>query len=168
MTALQLPSWAVRSAGYDQYKIYKWKIVIYYDRTQAIDMMDNGTGGSDALRIGAARHCLVADFNDASPPSNWDQMLLHPWARPKSILRPFKMIIRPNLLKMAYEPGVTTGSGYMSGRGWIKTQDSSVAHYGFKYCVNLADWHPATTNTELGFRIVHTVYWGVKNLNCTT
>lgn len=167
MQANLLPTWSSRKTFADQYKIYKWKITIIPDKCQPPALDENGTAAGDLTNIASCRHALVYDFNDANTPLNWDQFIMHPRARVKHFSRPLKLIIRPAILKAAYELGVTTGTGWQSGHGWIKIQDEQVPHYGFKYGLNLVDWHPSLTEVSVGLRVKHTVYWGLKNINCT-
>lgn len=167
MQANLMPTWGNRKVWADQYKIYKWKINIIPDRCQAPTLDDNGDNSNELFQIASCRHALVYDFNDANTPTSWDQFIMHPRARVKNFSRPLKLIIRPAILKAAYELGISTGTGWRSGHGWIKIQDEQVPHYGFKYGLNLQDWQPAIPSTYLGIRVRHTVYWGLKNINCT-
>lgn len=160
------PLWTSRQTLGDQYKIYKWKVEVIPQHVVPPLQSEANLVQNDFIRSGWIRHALVPDYTDDGTPASWDQMIEHPYAHPKPFTRPLKLIIRPKVALMAYETATTTG--YKTGTGWISRADPTVKHYGFKYMVNASDWHPAMPgNIEFSYRLRHTVYYGIKNVQCT-
>lgn len=158
-----IPSWTARKNIGEQYKIYKWKIEIIPDACQNNDLEQNGVQGALTYLLSSCRHCLIPDYTDSSTMPNMAGFIENPLAIIKPINRRLKFCIRPRIQKMLYETPATTG--YQPGFGWIARDDETVAHYGFKWALDLSDWHPSGNTCEIGFRVRHTVYWGIKNLN---
>lgn len=167
--ALQIsdcPLWASRAQLGDQYKIYKWKVEILPAYQQPPGASENGLINTLTSRMGLVRSVLVPDYTDDTAPASWDQMIEHPFAHPKPWPIPQKMIIRPKVAIMAYETATTTG--YKTGTGWISRTDPTVKHYGFKFMINASEWHPSGMGDfEFAYRLRHTVYYGIKNVQCT-
>lgn len=160
------PLWTSRQNLGDQFKIYKWKIEIVPSFQQPPGASENGLINTLTSRMGDVRTALVPDYTDDSVPVSWDQMIQHPYARIKPWPLKQKMIIRPKVALMAYETATTTG--YKTGAGWISRSDPTVKHYGFKFMINAASWHPSGMGDfEFTYRLRHTVYYGIKNVQCT-
>lgn len=160
------PLWASRQTLGDQFKIYKWKVEIVPSYQQPCTPSENGLVNTLTSRFGDVRTALVPDYTDDSTPSSWDQMIEHPYAKIRPWPKIQKMIIRPKVALMAYETATTTG--YRTGSGWISRTDPTVKHYGFKFMINASGWHPSGIGDfEFTYRLRHTVYYGIKNVQCT-
>lgn len=163
LQAVQLPAWAYRKPLADQYKIYKWKIE-FVPQVMSPATVGSDTSGTTVAYTGMAEHALVPDYSDNSVPSSWGALVDNPLCIRKSIFHPIKMIIRPRVLKAAYEAGTTTGSAWMPGTGWIDCNDESTPHYGFKYMARAPLAH---YDQPIVIRVRYTVYYGFKNTQST-
>lgn len=133
---------------------------------QAPQASENSLTNTQTSRMGDVRSILVPDYTGDDTPTNWDQMVEHPYARIKPWPLPQKMIIRPKLALMTYETAGSTG--YKTGSGWISRTDPTVKHYGYKFMINASGWHPSGMGDfEFTYRLRHTVYYGIKNVQCT-
>jgi len=166
-----LPTYTIRSNMGDQYKIYKWKfVVIPYipQRNDFKDYRDSSVAGHEIDNtFMQGQHALTVDFNDSSPISNWGQVRgTNASCVIKDINKPLKVCIRPKLQKMAYDAGGTTG--YMPGSGWVNMSDPGVYHYGIKYSWNIPGYDIGVDFPRIRYRIIQTVYYGIKNVQRTT
>lgn len=164
-----LPTYAVRSNMGDQFKIYKWKLVIIPLIPAKLDAAEwravpLGLTSMD-VTLSQGQHALSIDYTDSAPVTNWGQVrTANNACSIKSIGKPLKAIIRPRVLKSAYETGID--SGYMPGTSWISMSDASVPHYGFKYHWEIPGYDTGATvpPNHYRFRTIHTVYYGIKNV----
>lgn len=159
LQAIQIPGWNNRHVNFDQYKIYKWKIVIAPPKVME-NLSDTQTTGLKGMEM--MRHYLGYDYTDATPPSTMASMM-GPSVISTQWNRPLKMIIRPRISKTAYE-GVGF-TGYMPGTAWIDCDDDGVPHYGFKYYLDNSSWTLQGGEPELNAQVWYTVYYGFKNIN---
>lgn len=159
LKALDLPSWSNRHINFDQYKIYKWKIVIAPPKIQS-NLTDTTTTGFVGMEM--MRHYLGYDYGDASPPTAVSTML-GPSVISTNWNRPLKMIIRPRVAKPIYEG--LTDTGYGPGTAWIDVDDEAVPHYGFKYFLDNSSWILQGSMPELNCQVWYTVYYGFRNVN---
>lgn len=164
LRANQIPGWANRHPSFDQYKIYGWKITIEAPQVQKSGPYDE-VSGSTVTGLNTVRQYLAYDFTDATAPSTIDSMVNCPITRTAPYNRTMKMYIRPALLKMSYETGVTTGAGYSPGHSWVDVDDDNVPHYGFKWLVDNSAYISATPDDvpRMDYKIWYTVYYGFKN-----
>lgn len=160
-----IPGYAAKHAMFDLVKIYKWKIQILPPAATAINVY-NEIAANPTHGLSSCRHFLAYDYTDSTPPSSVGPMvgasntISAPWNRP------LKMIIRPRLLKLAYETGTTTGNAYMPSTGWVDTDDEQTPHYGYKYIMDNSRYQADAPNTPyLLYQIKYTVYYGFKNIN---
>lgn len=168
MSLSNLPTYAVRSNMGDLYKIYKWKMVIIPLLPAKLDSHEwrevtTGLTQMDATLF-QGQHALSIDYTDSSPVSNWGQVrTANNAVSIKSITRPLKAIIRPKLQKMSYE-GVQ--AGYTPGTAWVSMTDPAVPHYGFKYHWEIPGYDAGATVPPIhySYRIINTVYYGIKNV----
>lgn len=163
-TPNMLPSWGSRHIAYDQFKCYKWKIKFTPPAGAGINVYNEITA-NPTHGLSSCRQYLGYDYTDATVPATVASMrdatnvISRPWNRPIS------MIIRPRLLKMAYETGGTTGSAYMPSTGWIDVDDENTPHYGFKYLLDTTNFTADNPNTPyLLYTVNCTVYYGFKNV----
>ena len=159
LEAMQIPGWNNRHVNFDQYKIYKWKIVIAPPKVME-NLSDTQTTGLKGMEM--MRHYLGYDYTDATPPATMASMM-GPSVISTQWNRPLKMIIRPRISKTAYE-GVGF-TGYMPGTAWIDCDDDGVPHYGFKYYLDNSSWTLQGGEPELNAQVWYTVYYGFKNIN---
>lgn len=164
LRAATIPGWANRKAGFDQYKIYGWKITIEAPIVQRTNPYDEASG-STVTGLNTVRQYLAYDFTDSTPPSTRDSMTNCPITRTAPFNKTMTMFIRPAILKMSYESGGTTGWGYSPGHGWIDVDDENVPHYGFKWFVDNSSYISATPSDvpRMDYKIWYTVYYGFKN-----
>lgn len=163
--AVGLPNWAKLHTLYDQYKIYKVKLVVQPPAGVSISPY-NELNDLDPAAVSTCRQYLAYDYTDATPPTTVASMLASPATKSAPWNRPLKMIIRPRLQKLLYETGTTTGNGYEPGFGWIDVDDENVPHFGFKYLMDNTNYTGTADNTPfLFYRFIMTVYYGFKNMN---
>jgi len=167
----QLPTYTVRANMGDQYKIYKWKFVVMPVLPQRTDF-----GGARAAwtvsndvdyEFTQGQHALTIDYNDIGGIPNWGQVRDGNATKViKNIQRPLKVIIRPRIQKMLYETAATTG--YTPGTGWINMSDPNVPHYGIKYSYEIPNFNVGIPpHPRYRYRIIQTVYYGIKNVQRT-
>lgn len=168
MSINQLPTYTVRANIGDQYKIYKWKICIipYIPAKPDSVTWRTVTAGSTEMDVTMfkGQHALSIDYNDSATVSNWGQVRsANNQIAIKSIMRPLKGIIRPKYLQLTVE-GLAT-DGHTPKQGWLDMADPAVPHYGFKYHWQIPGYDVGATipPIPLSCRIIHTVYYGIKN-----
>ena len=157
--AVDLPGWGNRHVNFDQYKIYKWKIVVMPPSTQG-NLTDTTTTGFVGME--AMRHYMGFDFTDATAPTTVSSML-GPSCINTVWTHPLKMIIRPKISKMAYQS--VSSTGYMPGTAWIDVDDDQVPHYGIKWMLDNSTWGLQGNQPQLNYIVNYTVYYGFKNVN---
>lgn len=168
ITTANIPDWVTRSAGFEQYKIYMWKIEFLPPSFQHVDP-DHGTTSSDnCYGLALCWHYLIADYNDDSTASiSTSRMMNTPGVKFCRIFRPLSMIIRPKIEKIVAVNTGTTSFGHTEGRGWLSVDDLiPVKHYGFKYLCQQTPWTGGTAGTRaFVLQVRHTIWYGLKNLN---
>ena len=110
------------------------------------------------------QHALSVDYNDAATVTNWGQVRsANNQIAIKSIMLPLKGIIRPKYQQLTVE-GLTT-DGHTPKQGWLDMADPAVPHYGFEYHWQIPGYDVGATipPIPLSCRIIHTVYYGIKN-----
>lgn len=163
-----LPTYAVRSNIGDVYKIYKWKVVIISYVPTKLDATEwravpVGLTAMD-VTLSQGQHALSVDYTDSAVVSNWGQVrTANNSISVKGIDQSLKGIIRPRLQKIAYDGGID--GGYMPGTSWCSMSDPSVQHYGFKYHWEIPGYDTGATlpPNHYRYRIINTVYYGIKN-----
>lgn len=111
------------------------------------------------------QHALSIDYNDSATVSNWGQVRsANNAVAIKRISRSLKGIIRPKFQQLTTE-GVSS-DGHTPRSGWLDMSDPNVPHYGFKYHWQIPgyDTGSALPPVPISFRVIHTVYYGVKNV----
>lgn len=111
------------------------------------------------------QHALSVDYNDSTTVTNWGQVRsANNIISIKNIRGKLKGIIRPKFQRVLYEGQVQ--NGYSPGSGWIAMQDSAVPHYGFKYHWQIPGYDAGAALPQIpwSYKVVHTVYYGIKNV----
>lgn len=165
ITAQAIPSFSTRSISFDQYKIYKAKVLIEAPKFQAASLTEAGEGSDDYNGISNVRHYLAVDHTDAVVPSlaQIDTFVNSPAAKSAPWNKPLKVIFTPMYLTRTYE-GATT-DGFKPATGWIDVDDSAVPHYGWKWIVDNHSLLPDLHVDGIVYRVKYTVYYGLKNIN---
>lgn len=115
------------------------------------------------VTVFSGQHALSIDYTDSAIVSNWGQVRSANNAIAiKSIGTVLKGIIRPRLQKIVYE-GLT--NGYTPGTAWLSMNDPAVQHFGFKYhwLIPGYDVGAGLPPVPWSYRVIHTVYYGIKN-----
>lgn len=132
----QLPSASEFSVLFDQYKIKKveWTYTPRFDSV-ALD--------ASASPWTLPRFYSVVDRDDASTPTQLNQLMQYANMKSQVFNKPVKISYVPGTANTVYGGGITTNAYGMKGPQWLDIVNGNVEHYGHKVWINL-------NNTAMG------------------
>lgn len=162
-----IPNFSGHAAGFEQYKIYMWKIEIIPQLVQAPDLSSSTFANShNYYGLGLVWCYLWADYNDALTTNiTVSRAMAIPGVKARKFNRKLSMIIRPRVLTVGAVSSQTVSTSYKQSRGWLSKNEPSVQHYGFKHVMQSSIWTGTGGPFRITYNVRHTVWYGFKNFN---
>lgn len=134
-TLTELPNYTEFTQLFDQFKICMVKLVFNFTKNDA-PINSTGTApppGSNILTTSIPSFQWWIDRDDVDVPTISEAAQIE--RNHKTMMNhPVKIVMRPNVLTMAYEGAVATA--YSPAYRWLDCNDAATPHYGIKYIMD--------------------------------
>lgn len=140
---------------FDQYKINKWIVKVYYAGYD--NDISNGavTSNNNVGMVGSA-----IDYTDINTPTNAYDLKDYDTYQEKQILQchPFTRVVRLRCNEMVYRSTTTTGYQVSTKSTWLTTDTPDIPHFGIKF------FFDTPPNTTMKVKVEGVVYFSCKSV----
>jgi len=145
------PNYSEITAMFDEYRI-KMVRMKFYPRYLPNEMLNSGTGTSASV---TPRLFIAIDENDASTPSNINEIREYPNMKVYQTQQPIQFYLKPKISTAVYGSGVFSSYGQPKNI-WLSSASPNVAHYGAKWAI---DAQNTAVTGQLQIFDVEATYW---------